>query len=668
VLLRYSRWDGSQVDVFSADDVLEHLADELLGGRDLEGALRRLMQHGSEFSSGRRAVGLRELLERIRGAREQRRQQYNLASSLDEIRRQLDEVIETERRGIERKLGRPEDPTDPKLRQLLEKLARDHLDQLDRLPPDLGGRMSSLQDYDFLDPEARDQFQQLVNRLQEQLLDGTFKGLMQSIQSLTPEAMRQIREMAHDLNRLLQQWIRGDNPDLSAFMAKWGQFFPSGIQNVDQLAEHLRRQMSQMQSLLNAMGPERRRELEGLLESLVKDRGLQHELRQLAEAMARIFPGYGEASQDDDFFGEESVSLQDALKLMGEMEEIGEVEQSLLNAVRSNDASDVESDAVGRLLGQQAREMTRQLQQLTRMLEEAGLIQRGRHNQWELTPVAARRIGDKALREIFARLRESGMFGRHALQRRGDGVERLEETKAYAFGDPLSLDVRRTVMNAVRREGRGTPVRILPDDFEVHHNEQLTTCSTLILLDMSMSMMGRRFEAGRRVALALESLIRVQYPRDTLQVAAFSYFVLPLEPRMLLDTSWVENGGGTNFQEALRQARLLLGSHKRGTRQVILITDGEPTTYYSRWSWGADDEAGDGLSETMREVSRCTRERITINVFMMDRHQTAGESSFVRSMARMNKGRVFFASADRLGEYVLLDYLSNKRRRSAMNQ
>jgi uncharacterized protein with von Willebrand factor type A (vWA) domain len=670
VLLRYSRWDGSQVDVFSVDDVLEHLADEVLGGRDLEAVLRRLMQHGSEFSSGRRAMGLRELLERIRGAREQRRQQYNLGSSLDEIRRQLEEVVETERRGIQRRLGRGNaknqapapGSTDPAFRQLLEKLARERLDQLDRMPPDLGGRLQALHDYDFLDPDAREQFQQLVKRLQEQLLESTFKGMMQSIQSLTPEAMRQIREMTHDLNRLLQQRLRGEQPDISSFMAKWGQFFPSDIQNVDQLAEHLRQQMAQMQSLLNAMSPEHRRELAGLLESLLTDQGLQHELRQLAQAMDRIFPELGGAGQDDDFFGEEPVSLQDALKLMGEMEEIGQLEQSLRDAVRTNDASDVDSDAVGRLLGHQAREMTRQLQQLTRMLEEAGLIQRGAHNRWELTPLAARKIGDKALREIFAHLRESGMLGKHALQRRGDGVERLEQTKPYAFGDPLSLDVRRTVMNAVRREGRGIPVRIRPDDLEVHQNEQLTTCSTLIMLDMSMSMMGRRFEAGRRVALALESLIRAQYPRDTLQVAAFSYFVLPLEPRMLLEPSWVENGGGTNFQEALRQARLMLGSQKRGTRQIILITDGEPTTYYRRWSWG-DDEDGDGLSETLREVSRCTRERITINVFMMDRHQAPGDSAFVRAMVRLNKGRAFFASADKLGEYVLLDYLQDKRRR-----
>jgi uncharacterized protein with von Willebrand factor type A (vWA) domain len=343
---------------------------------------------------------------------------------------------------------------------------------------------------------------------------------------------------------------------------------------------------------------------------------------------------------------------------MGELDDFSRAETKLLQAVQSNDASVVDADQVGRLLGQEAQKMTQQLQQLTRMLREAGLIERGPRG-WELTPEATRKIGEQALREIFGRLRESGLLGRHQLERRGNGVDRLDESRRYVYGDPLSLDTQRTLMNALARQGPGVPLRLTPDDFEVYDAEQQTTCSTLIMLDMSMSMMGRRFQAGRKVALALDSLIRSRFPRDHLQVLAFSYFVLPLEPSMLLDNGWIENGGGTNFQEALHQARLLLAPHKHGTRQVILITDGEPTTYYGGWRGGDD---GDGISETLREVVRCTRERITINVFMMDRHQAPAESAFVRAMLRLNKGRAFFASAERLGEYVLLDYLADKRR------
>jgi uncharacterized protein with von Willebrand factor type A (vWA) domain len=649
----YSRWDGSQAETFDADDVLEHLADGLLNGeRSLESALRRLLQHGAEFPSGRRAMGLRELLERMRGARQQRHRQYNLASSLDEIRQQLDEVVKTEREGIQRRLEQPEDES---WRELLQKLARDRIDRLDRLPEDLGGRLHGLRDYDFLDPEARQQFDQLLKSLQQQLLDSTFHGLTQAIQSLTPEALRQVRDMVHDLNRLLEQRL-----DFAEFMHKWGHFFPDGIHDVNELAEHLRQQIAQLQGLLNAMSPEMRRELEGLLDAVFRDQGLQAELSRLAAIMHQRFPGLGDVP--DEFSGGEPVPLREALKLMGELDDISQVEKSLLRAVQTNDAAQVDSDQVGRLLGREAQQMTRQLQELTRMLREAGLIERGPRG-WELTPQATRKIGEQALREIFGHLRESGLLGRHALERRGNGVDRLDDTRRCAFGDPLSLDVQRTLMNALSRQGPRLPLRLTPDDFEVYDTEQLTTCSTLIMLDMSMSMMGRRFQAGRKVALALDSLIRSRFPRDHLQVAAFSYFVLPLESHMLLETGWIENGGGTNFQEALRQARLLLAPHKHGTRQVILITDGEPTTYYGRWHVDDDGLDGlDGLTETLREVARCTRERITINVFMMDRHHTPAESSFVRAMLRLNKGRAFFASADQLGDYVLLDYLADKRR------
>jgi uncharacterized protein with von Willebrand factor type A (vWA) domain len=148
----------------------------------------------------------------------------------------------------------------------------------------------------------------------------------------------------------------------------------------------------------------------------------------------------------------------------------------------------------------------------------------------------------------------------------------------------------------------------------------------------------------------------MKFPRDYLRVVAFSYFVLTLEPQMLLDSYWVEYGGGTNFQEALRQARLLLQRQKATTRQIVMITDGEPNTY-SYWSGGSGRGA---MAETMREVARCTREGIVINTFMMAQEPTL--TSFVRLMAKVNHGRAFFASPRHLGAYVLLDYLGNKRK------
>lgn len=707
---RYSRWDGTQeIDPFTSEDVMDQIADELLEDGTLRSALRRMLQHGAQFSSGRRMMGLQELLERLREARTRNLDRYNLGTILDDIEERLDRVIDTERRGIRRRLGQEEvedlgeaaasnpqgvrpDPnplaegegdrgstgaqssegerpapgsSDPMFREILEGMARKHLEQLDHLPPDVGGRIKELRDYDFMDPEARKQFEELLQMLQRQIMQSYFQGLQQSLQSVTPEAMRQIHQMVRDLNRLLEKRQRGEatDADFEEFMKKWGQFFPEGIENVDQLAEHLQRQIAQMESLLNSMTPEMRQQLEDMVESLFQDGQLQWEMAQLAANLERIHPMRG-AANDYPFGGDEPVSLQEAMKLMGDMNSMDEVERELMQSIRSNDISNIDSDEIGRLLGEEARRMAEQMQQLTRMLEEAGLIRR-KGNDWELTPRAVRKIGERALQDIFGRLKSS-TFGDHTMERGGIGVERLDETKPYQFGDQFLIDAEKSLMNAIVREGAGTPIRIRLSDFEVYRTESLTQCTTVIMLDMSYSMMmAGRFQAGRKVALALDSLIRSKFPKDNLYVVAFSYFVLTLRPEMLLDSYWVEYGGGTNFQEALRQSRFILNKHKVGTKQIIMITDGQPTTFSSwsgddDWSWGRFRRSPRALEETLREVVRCTKDGITINLFMMERDRYL--SDFVALMAKINRGRAFYTTPTRLGEYILLDYVNNKRK------
>jgi uncharacterized protein with von Willebrand factor type A (vWA) domain len=409
------------------------------------------------------------------------------------------------------------------------------------------------------------------------------------------------------------------------------------------------------------MTPEMRQQLEQMVDSLLQDTRLQWELVQLASNLQRLRPTRG-TEHDFNFSGDEPVSLQEAMRLMGDMNSLDELERQVMQAVRSNDASDVNAEEVHRLLGEEAGRMLEQMQQLTKMLEDAGFIKR-KGDRWELTPEAVRRVGQRALEDIFSRLR-MGTFGSHGADRAGIGIESRDETKTYAYGDPFLLDTQKTVANAVFRQGPGTPVQIQPQDFEVIRTTALTRCATVIMLDMSYSMMmGGCFQAGRKVALALNSLIRSQFPKDNLDVVAFSYFVLALKPEMLLDSYWVEYGGGTNFQEALRQARQILGRQRAETKQVIMITDGEPTTYnYGRGGgdWGDLGRPRNGLEETLREVSRCTKEAITINTFMMDRRRYSLE--FVRLMTKINRGRVFFATPDNLGEYILWDYVTNKRK------
>jgi uncharacterized protein with von Willebrand factor type A (vWA) domain len=684
---RYSRWDGSQqIEALLADELMDEIADEVLGEGDLRSALRRMMERGAQLPSGRRMSGLRDLLERLKNRRSQDLSRYNLGSVLDDIKEKLEQIVAREREGIEQRLGdlqrQPEPEGQPQanaqqgetgqgqeglqggapppdLSELLEKMARRHLEQLDQLPPDPGGQIKDLRDYDFMDPGAREDFEQLMQMLQQQVMQSYFQGLQQSLQAMTPEGMQQLREMVQDLNDLLEQRLRGEKPDFSDFMQKWGQFFPEGINNADDLANYLQQQMNQMESLLNSMTPEMRQQLQQMMDALFDEPGFQSELAQLGANLARLNPS-GADPGEFPFWGDEPVTLQEAMRMMGDMNSLDALERELIEAARSNDATRIDSDEVDRLLGEEARHMIEQMKRLTEALEEAGLIRKN-GKDWELTPRATRKIGEKALKDVFGRLRPSDI-GDHGLDRRGFGVERLEETKPYEFGDTFDIDTNKSLFNAVLREGPGAPVRMTVDDFEVHRTEMLAQCSTVIMLDMSYSMMmGGRFQAGRKVALALDSLIRSKFPKDNLYVVAFSYFVLTLRPEMLLDSYWIEYGGGTNFQEALSQARKTLAKHNTGTKQIIFITDGEPTTYSSWYGDGWSPRRHSSVhEETMREVVRCTKDNIIINTFMMARERELSE--FVRLLAKVNRGRAFFASPSRLGEYILLDYVNQKRR------
>jgi uncharacterized protein with von Willebrand factor type A (vWA) domain len=683
---RYSRWDGTQqIESFLADDLFDEIADEVLDDGDLRSALRRMMDRGAQFPSGRRMHGLRELMDRLKQRRQQNLSQYNLGGILDDIRERLDNVISHERQAIKDRLrdaqpheaddgekqeaGSPSSqpsgesgagaPPDAGLQEMLERLANRHLEQLDQLPKDVGGRISDLRQYDFMDPGARQEFEELMQMLQQQIMQSYFQGLQQSLQGMTPEGMQQLRDMVQDLNDLLEQRLHGEQPDFSEFMQKWGQFFPEGINDVDDLANYLQQQMNQMQSLLNSMTPEMRQQLQQMMDALFNEPGFQQELAQLSANLGRLNPN-GADPGEYPFWGEDPVTLQEAMRLMGDMNSLDDLERELVAAARTNDATRIDSDEVDRLLGEDARHMIEEMKRLTEALEEAGLIRRN-GKDWELTPRAMRKIGEKALKDVFGRLRASEI-GDHGLDQRGFGVERLDETKPYQFGDGFDIDANKSLVNAVLREGPGKPVHMRIDDFEVHRTEMLSQCSTVIMLDMSYSMMmGGRFQAGRKVALALDSLIRSKFPKDNLYVVAFSYFVLTLKPEMLLDSYWIEYGGGTNFQEALSQARKTLSKHNTGTKQIIFITDGEPTTYSSWYGgeWGGRRHSS-VHEETLREVVRCTKDNIVINTFMMARERELSE--FVRLLAKINKGRAFFASPSRLGEYILLDYVNQKRR------
>jgi uncharacterized protein with von Willebrand factor type A (vWA) domain len=321
---------------------------------------------------------------------------------------------------------------------------------------------------------------------------------------------------------------------------------------------------------------------------------------------------------------------------------------------------EIEEEKLREILGEEAAQTLDQLKQFLEILEEAGYIRR-KGNTWELTPKGTRKIGQKALSEIYTTLKKDS-FGKHSTKRTGIGTERADDTKPYEFGEPFHLALDKTLMNAVQREGPGVPIELHPRDFETYRAEQITQTATVMMVDLSWSMALRgSFQAAKKVALALNNLIRTQFTRDSLYIIGFSAYARELKAEELPYVRWDESVLGTNMHHAFMLAEQLLAKHKSGTKQIIMISDGEPTAHLERGrSYFAYPPSPITIRETLKEVKRCTKKDITINTFMLDRNYYLKE--FVNQVAKINKGRVFYTTPDKLGQYILVDYVKNKRK------
>ena len=693
---RYSRWDGTQqISDFTADDIMSAISDDMLNDGDLQRALQRLFRWGMDRPDGQQMPGIRDLIERLKGMRQRELNRYNLGSVLEDLKQRLEEIEQMERDGIQRRVdegrqkvaearqqqagqqgesgqtgeagqsgesgdGEAPDPDQAQMLQdMLERMAARKNQALNELPEDPAGQIKQLQEYEFMDPGARQAFQELLEELQQQVLQQTFQGMQQSLQSMTPEDMAEMRNMLSELNQMLEDKQNGIEPDFERFMHKYGHYFGPGINSLEDLMDHMAQQMAAMKSLMDSMSQEQRKELWEAMQSVLNDPGMQAQLDRLGQNLGQMMPNnpYAQAFQ---FGGGEELSLNEALRLMDKLQQMDQVENQLRGVRDWSDLENVDDQKLRDLLGDDFQQNVEQLRQLTKLLEDAGYIQQGKRG-FEMTPRGVRKIGQKALTDIFQHLKKD-RFGQHKMESLGVGGERTDDTKAYEFGDPFLLDLPKTMMNSVHREGIGSPLKLDAADFEVHRTELLTQTTTVLMVDMSRSMLYNGcFTAAKKVALALDSLIRMQFPRDSLYIVGFSYIATELKPAQLPTITWDEYNYGTNMQHGLMLARQLLSRHKSGNKQIIVITDGEPTAHFEgtqvRFSYPPTYQT---LQETLKEVVRCTRERITINTFMLERSPYM--AGFVSEIAKINKGRAFFATPDHLGEYVLVDYVANKKR------
>jgi uncharacterized protein with von Willebrand factor type A (vWA) domain len=659
---QYSKWDGTQVGFdFDADDIFGELTDELLYHGDLNQALQRLMQRGFMDRNGERVAGMREILERLRQRRREMLERHDLGGPYEDIAQRLRDIVDQERSGIDSLVQEAQESGDARRAEITDEVAAERRMALDLLPPDLASQVQSLQDYEWTSSEAREAFDELLERLREQVMQSYFNQMTGSMSDMSPDSMQRMKDMFNDLNQMLERRAAGGDTDrmFAEFMDRYGDMFPGNPQNLDELLEQMARQMAAMQQLLNSMSPEQRAQLQQLAESLLEDMDLRWQVDRLGANLRQAFPQAG-WERGYDFSGQDPLGFAEAAGVMNQLGDMDQLEQMMSTASNPGALAEVDIERASELLGPDAARSLEQLAKLAKQLADAGLIDQ-REGRLELTPRGLRKIGQNALSDLFSKLIKDRM-GRHVADRVGLGHERTYETKAYEWGDPFNLSIERTVRNALGRGGAGTPVRLSPDDFEIERTESLTSTATVLALDLSLSMpMRDNFLAAKKVAMALHSLITTQFPRDYLGLVGFGEVARELKASQLPEVSW-DYTYGTNMQHALVLARRLL-ARQSGTKQIILITDGEPTAHIlpSGEPFFSYPPAPETIRVTLSEVARATREGIRINTFMLD--ATGYLRAFVEKMTQLNRGRAFFTTPETLGDYVLVDFLDQKRAR-----
>jgi uncharacterized protein with von Willebrand factor type A (vWA) domain len=639
---RYSRWDDTQ-DPFGPDlaaaDLLEELSEDVLGGAGIEGAMHRMMREGMPG----RFSGLDSLRDRLRRMRAQEEAALDLAGPLEEVRERLEEILDRERSALS---FRAED--DARMRETF----------LDSLPPDAPGQIRELTDYRFVDQEAQRMFDALVESVREQVMRAYLRNAADGLRNVTPEDLSRLRDMLADLNDMIERRDRGEPYDFEGFMQRHGDLVPGDPKTLDELLEQMARRMAAMSRLIASLSPEQRAELQALAEQVMQDMDLAFEMSRLA---ANLQGAFAELPWDEPAMGggDDPQALSATVDALERLHDYEDLERSMTGDYAGAALEDVDEDAVRRTMGEPAVRDLRRLKEVERLLERAGLVQRNR-GRLEVTPRGARKLGERALGQVFEVLRRD-REGTHLARDPGGAAEPTGATRPWLFGDTGQIAVQRSVFNAVRRGGF-TPdagARLRAEDLELVEAEQRTETATALLLDLSFSMPLRgHWVHAKKMALALHALIEGRYPHDTLYLVGFSDYARRMEPEDLTAAGW-ERTYGTNMQHAFLLAGRLLAQHPRAVRQVIMVTDGEPTAHLvgeaAFFNWPPLPET---VQVTLAEAMRLSRSGVRLNVFMLE--ESEGLVGFMERLARVAGGRIFLMDDHRLGEFVVRDYVRGR--------
>jgi len=418
--------------------------------------------------------------------------------------------------------------------------------------------------------------------------------------------------------------------------------------------------------------------------------------RQLLHLIERLGEKYqvDELAAKYEFTGRTSMTIPEALEIKEELEMIDRLLEQLREAMENAQVGIIDLEALARFAEPGDLDNLRQLQQqveayLRELAERQGL--EFTRDGYQLTPKAFRLFQGRLLEEIFSEL-QAARRGRHSGPILGEGAVELPRTRSYEFGDSVThMDIPQSMINAMLRApgNPGDPVRMRPEDIEIHHTRNTPKCATAVVMDMSGSMRyDGQYINAKRMALALDGLIRREYPGDFLQFIEMYTFARPRgiaevpalmpKPVTLYDpvvrlkadmsdhriTEFDLPPHFTNIQHALRLSRQFLQAQDTPNRQVILITDGLPTAHFEGevlyLLYPPDRRTEEG---TMREATLCAREGITINIFLLPNWgQTEDDVQFAHRMAEMTRGRVFFTGGRDLDRFVVWDYVKQRRK------
>ena len=549
-----------------------------------------------------------------------------------------------------------------------------------RCPPTPRRPIRRLADYDWRSAAARETFEQLKDLLRRQVLDSQFRGMKDVLENPDPEAMQRVKDMLADLNQMLEADARGEHTqaDFDAFMDRYGDMFPDNPANLEELVDALVRRAMAAQRLMASLSPEQRDELAGLMQQTLADSGLAAEMARLADALRARRPELDMGWPGETMTGDGPLDLGDATTALADLADLAELEAALRQDYPGARLDDIDEAAVRRALGRAAVDDMEALRQTERELERQGYLQRNA-GKLELTPKAVRRLGETALRRVFADLPDGG-YGDHEQRDAGQAGEYTGATRPWQFGDEQAIDAPATVRNALLRdtsafhhppaapgqdprhgEGDQPRVRLSAEDFEVGETERRASAAVCLLVDLSYSMAIRgTWGVAKQTALALHALVRSRFPQDSLQVIGFSNYARELRETDLAGLGW-DMVQGTNLHHALVLAGRYLDRRPEHDPVVLIVTDGEPTAHLRRdgSSWFDWPPAPETLELTLAEVDKMTRRRASLNIFMLvdDERLTA----FVDEVARRNGGRVLRAQPERLGEFVVKDFLRTRR-------